>query len=102
VFGAPGGTRTHRTRILSPIPIPIRLQAHVLLLMSIIHSNRIIVNEFVSSVTIVINTIHPFIQDRSGLGTLLGIDPADTHVPVMRTRTSSLLLHQSFEETFIA
>ena len=99
MFGAPGGTRTHRTRILSPIPIPIRLQAHVLLLMSIIHSNRIIVNEFVSSVTIVINTIHPFIQDRSGLGTLLEIHPACTPscTLIFRSvghRTRDLLLYQ--------
>jgi hypothetical protein len=50
----------------------------------------------------VIGTIHPIALVRTGVGKLLGIDPADTHVPVMRTRTSSLLLHQSFEETFVA
>ena len=45
---------------------------------TIIYQIVFVVNEFVSSVTIVINTIHPFIQDRSGLGTLLEIHPACT------------------------
>ena len=67
-------------------------------LVTIIYQIVFVVNEFVSSVTIVINTIHPFIQDRSGLGTLLGIDPDDDHfmlIPLKRSagqRTRILLL----------
>ena len=96
-----------RRQILSLLWLPITSQSQILSIKFLKNnlyyiSNTICCQWICKLFHHVIGTIHPIILVRTGVGTLLGIDPADTHVPVMRTRTSSLLLHQSFEETFVA